>query len=585
MDNNILLIIDPQNDFTPNYIYNENVINKNATLPVDGAVQDYNRIIDFLKKNNNNINEIHVSLDTHTKNHIAHCEFWKIFDDKTNTVNENEYELLCNNNIYSNIIKKGGIISTTQSNKSFLFNTFNGDNSFFITPKYNKLLPYVTEYINFYNDENKNKHNQKAYIWPDHCIVNTDGHKIYKPLQDILNSSDYKNKVIYHIKGQNQLTEMFSIFSAEFSIEDYLLKETLTEEEKNYIYNYLYDVNIDETDTNYYGNEKSFIKHSNYDNSVANSYDVIKDKIYLKTNLNIKLLDNLLKNNNKIFICGEAKTHCVKSSIIDLLDYVENNKDRYDPKNIILISNATSPISGSGIEDDIQIEIFKRGGRIAQIVNGELIDGCSQMNYFTNYNEKKINSIWSVIGNCLNDTYSHNDSTYSNISSLTVTNSKINSLNNTSHNTSHNTSYNENLNKEINETNSRENSEQRSEEKKDSYKEINGEGLGENEDSNKEINEEGLEENEDSNKEINEEGLREDKEKYRYRYEIDGGTHFKLNKKSIKDKSKKSIKDKSKKSIKDKSKKVKKYNKKTNKRKSKKTKRRKSNKNKIVIKK
>lgn len=39
---------------------------------------------------------------------------------------------------------------------------------------------------------------------------------------------------------------------------------------------------------------------------------------------------------------GEAATHCVKDSVIDLIKYAERN--RIDPQRIVLLRNSTSPI-------------------------------------------------------------------------------------------------------------------------------------------------------------------------------------------------------------------------------------------------
>jgi hypothetical protein len=67
---------------------------------------------------------------------------------------------------------------------------------------------------------------------------------------------------------------------------------------------------------------------------------------YLETGLNEVLLKSLLgespKTQNTVYICGEARTHCVKSSAIDLLEYARKNK--YDESKIVFIKNASSPI-------------------------------------------------------------------------------------------------------------------------------------------------------------------------------------------------------------------------------------------------
>ena len=63
---NILLIIDPQNDFHPG-----------GTLGVPGANEDSARVAAFIKDNIDQIDEIYVSLDSHHRIHIAHGVFWQ----------------------------------------------------------------------------------------------------------------------------------------------------------------------------------------------------------------------------------------------------------------------------------------------------------------------------------------------------------------------------------------------------------------------------------------------------------------------------------------------------------------------------
>lgn len=58
-----------------------------------------------------------------------------------------------------------------------------------------------------------------------------------------------------------------------------------------------------------------------------------------------------------IFICGQAKTHCVKSSLIDLMEYAKEKGVESD--RIVLLSNMTSPICGA--IDDIVAKTVEMG--------------------------------------------------------------------------------------------------------------------------------------------------------------------------------------------------------------------------------
>jgi hypothetical protein len=58
-------------------------------------------------------------------------------------------------------------------------------------------------------------------IWPDHCIEGTAGHEIYAPLKETLQTlvDSSTTTVQYHLKGQNEATEMNSVFCANLPVE------------------------------------------------------------------------------------------------------------------------------------------------------------------------------------------------------------------------------------------------------------------------------------------------------------------------------------------------------------------------------
>jgi nicotinamidase-related amidase len=66
VNNVMVLIIDPQNDF-----------HSNNALAVPGAVEDSIRIQDMINQEQMRIDRIVVTLDSHHRNHIAHACFWK----------------------------------------------------------------------------------------------------------------------------------------------------------------------------------------------------------------------------------------------------------------------------------------------------------------------------------------------------------------------------------------------------------------------------------------------------------------------------------------------------------------------------
>jgi nicotinamidase-related amidase len=216
---NIVLIIDPQNDFS-----DANNIKRGepGSLAVTGASSDYSKIINFIK--NNPIDEVHVSLDTHNERHIGHPAFWdRISADGQQTPADDTDGLTILSIDSENIITGFHIIRKT---------TTQYVPRIYEQKSYAALCKYVYNYLNFYSSP-ENKHNQLAWIWPNHCIEGTNGHRIAQELHSFLKKWELSregNVVKYHIKGQNNLAEMYSIFSAEKPVsitESYVLRSYL----------------------------------------------------------------------------------------------------------------------------------------------------------------------------------------------------------------------------------------------------------------------------------------------------------------------------------------------------------------------
>jgi nicotinamidase-related amidase len=190
MSKNVLLIIDPQKDFT-----------EGGKLQVPGATKDYENMITMLKSVGDKFDEIHVSLDTHTENHIGHPNFWK----QTNGSDiPNSIFIL---DIDSNDTITGSNILTGVPN-------VDQTQSIEVVPRQENLdlLKYVKDYLKWFNTS-ANTHGQRCFIWFQHCIEKSDGHKVANILKTKLD--EMGTKVHYHIKGQNNLAEMYSIFKAE----------------------------------------------------------------------------------------------------------------------------------------------------------------------------------------------------------------------------------------------------------------------------------------------------------------------------------------------------------------------------------
>lgn len=123
----------------------------------------------------------------------------------------------------------------------------------------------------------------KLFIWPYHCINGTEGHKVSELVLDAITLWEEKtgNKVQYVFKGENPNTEHYSGLKAEVVMVD----------------------------------DKS-------------------------TDLNEKVV-NFLNGFDVIEVAGEAQSHCVKSTVNDLIEQLGA-----EAKKITLLKNCMSSVTG-----------------------------------------------------------------------------------------------------------------------------------------------------------------------------------------------------------------------------------------------
>lgn len=151
--------------------------------------------------------------------------------------------------------------------------------------KWNPYKIELKEYCLNYVRELSNKGKYNLIIWPEHCIEGTWGWNIYAPLEEALKEWEASsgNNVVYVKKGLNPLTEHYSAIKAEVEI-------------------------------------------SEDEHTLENQF-----------------LVNKLGESDKIFVAGEALTHCVYSTVKDLANSLRNKE--FNSK-VILLENASSPVAG-----------------------------------------------------------------------------------------------------------------------------------------------------------------------------------------------------------------------------------------------
>jgi nicotinamidase-related amidase len=274
----ILLIINPQNDFHPK----KNDVRPAGTLAVNGATEDAERIAELIKTglNNRPFDQIIVTLDTHNVNHIAHASFWKS--------------------------KNSG-----ESPPPFI--------KIFAVSVGEEWVPRdesLTDYCKKYCSDLEKKGNYTLMIWPHHCIQGTTGHAVVSEIsKELFDWSVSTGKTVdFRQKGQNNLTEMYSVIEAEVPLDS----DPKTAKNEDLL-SALLDPSYD------YNKKPPTIFHS--DSIRAGEGDVESKPISFEQ--------------TKVFICGQAMSHCVKGSTNDIIKYATN----YNIKNLILLQNCASPVA------------------------------------------------------------------------------------------------------------------------------------------------------------------------------------------------------------------------------------------------
>lgn len=167
MDEDSLVIVDPQNDFC----------DQRGSLYVDGAAADIKRLSDYIKRHGRKIGNIFVSLDSHDSVAIFHPSFWR------NNAGERPRP-------FTGIT--GGDFRARK----------------WTPPRGSEQAVERT----FAAMERKGE--TEITVWPEHCVVSTWGHQIADTLRDAL--ADWRQAssraVRYIFKGENPYTDQYSIF-------------------------------------------------------------------------------------------------------------------------------------------------------------------------------------------------------------------------------------------------------------------------------------------------------------------------------------------------------------------------------------
>jgi len=316
------------------------------------------RISKLIQANSKQINKIFVSLDTHTKFHIGHHFFRNIATQKgaapgTMFIVENATD--GTQRIMSKPTKE-------TLSEEYEVNIENEDDKIVM----NK---YATKYIEMVGKKGAEGRNS-VIRWPTHCIQGSAGWQINAKLKSELDK--HTDKVEYHIKGQNQLAEMYSIMKAEVPYEE-VIQTGFTNAElliiKKYIYNPSDDNSVSTEDIP--NISTGFIQPNQPDytieviakdtSNIGNTTEQIKlidsNRHNLQTTFNQTLFNNLIENDMPIVVCGEALSHCVQFSTRDIVEQIQQTKKS---NKVFVVQNASSPVV---MTDKESTELFRKSSK------------------------------------------------------------------------------------------------------------------------------------------------------------------------------------------------------------------------------
>ena len=176
-----LLIIDPQNDFC----------DSKGSLAVPGANSDCERLAKMIERIGNKIDDIHCTLDTHSRIDIGHSLFW------TDSKGKHPIVKLPNH---------PPIVLSVEDVEQGKYR-----------PTDMRLYNYVLEYFNFL----KNNGRYAPVIWTEHCLKASWGWCVYPCVFQALYDWESQYAMVdYVTKGSNYKTEHYGIFFAEYQLKE-----------------------------------------------------------------------------------------------------------------------------------------------------------------------------------------------------------------------------------------------------------------------------------------------------------------------------------------------------------------------------
>ncbi|RKU18782.1 isochorismatase [Candidatus Poribacteria bacterium] len=243
----------------------------------NGAVEDNIRLCQFIYHNLPHITKIACTLDTHTVMQIFHEVFW------INDAGEHPLPL-------QTLITQEDIETGKWRVNPAVVSILNLPSGVPESNQYAWLKAYGEHYVKTLTADGK----YPLTIWPYHAMLGGIGHAVVSAVDEacFFHTIARKTQVHYEIKGQNPLTENYSV----------LRPEVLND---------------------------------------ANGQPIAeKNNMFLQ----------ILLEYDRVIIAGQAKSHCVAWTVSDLLAEIQQN-DTELAKKIYLVDDLTSPVVVPGVVD------------------------------------------------------------------------------------------------------------------------------------------------------------------------------------------------------------------------------------------
>ncbi|KAL7533015.1 hypothetical protein ACHAWF_004316 [Thalassiosira exigua] len=249
-----LLLVDVQRDFHPG-----------GSLAIPSADADARRTAAFLRKHASSIDRVVMTMDSHHKLHIAHPCFWTDADGN----NPNPFTLISSEDVESGKwiprmdLKHRGAAPSGARREPLVEGEVLARGAALPENLYDAegnldLVAYCVEYCRRLEEKGR----FQLCIWPEHCLIGSEGHNVMKEVMDaVAHWSDVTGGSVEWVhKGQNLLTEMYSALCAEVPVSE-------------------------------------------------------------GTDFNEELFESLKEGTNQLVMCGQAMSHCVNYTVRDIVSH------------------------------------------------------------------------------------------------------------------------------------------------------------------------------------------------------------------------------------------------------------------------